>query len=339
MTSEIQKAQCVGLWLAEGDSTSKSEVTLTNNNSNIIVLFHNTLSKIFDFKNNPRVYVYSPSLDIKPTLPINVEHKYYIDRRANKPYFIYRIAGVSLVNDWRNIVSSMTKEEKFYKNILQGFFAGEGNIKFIKRSCSRTIRISQGQPNLTLEKILKNLNVKFIFSPDQRAYVISGRENLEKLANINIGILHLNKNEKLIEMMKTYKQYHFPKNYLKNEIVKILDKPFTSRQLSKLLNRSQARITRVLVILHKKDEVKNFRVHSVNFWVNKNVKIILISKRKQQILDLLNIPRKTSEISKLLKISWKSVFRRLKELEELNLVKRLDGLWYKIKTEKEVIAF
>jgi hypothetical protein len=339
MKFEEQIAQCTGLWLAEGDSVSKSEITLTNNNPELILLFHKTLTKLFNPKNPPRVYVYSPSVKMKPTLPLDIIHKHYVDGRANKSYYIYRVADVNIVNQWQSMTLNITQNVHFFKNILQGFFAGEGNIKFIKKSKSRIIRISQGQINPLLEKILNYFQIDFIYSPKERAYIISKRENLERLVKIDIGILHKIKNKKLIEMIETYKQYHYPKNHLKKELLKILNKPFTSKQLSHLFKRSQSRITRVLVSLNKENKIKKFRINSVTYWVNINQNIIIISKRKQQILQLLNKSQKTSDISKILKITWKSTFKRLKELERLNLVKNSNNLWYKVKTNKEVIVF
>lgn len=131
MTIRQEKvAQCVGLWLAEGDSKTKLEITLTNNCPKIIVFFHNVIDSLVISRNLPRVYVYSPSEDQKPRLPIDVEHKYYVDRRASQPYFIYRISDVQRVKEWKKTIKKFKRKTELYSFILQGFFAGEGNVKF-----------------------------------------------------------------------------------------------------------------------------------------------------------------------------------------------------------------
>jgi len=43
---EIKIAQCVGLWLAEGDRKSNHELTFTNNSKELIKFFHNAIMKI-----------------------------------------------------------------------------------------------------------------------------------------------------------------------------------------------------------------------------------------------------------------------------------------------------
>jgi predicted transcriptional regulator len=82
----------------------------------------------------------------------------------------------------------------------------------------------------------------------------------------------------------------------------------------------------------------NYRVGSLSYWTgDKN--IVIISNKKNKILDLLKKPRRTSEISDLLDVDPKSSFKRLKELEELNLVRKNDKFWYRIPSEKGVIVY
>jgi len=336
MIMQEEIAQCTGLWVAEGDNKSKFEITLTNNDENLIIFFHKIITSILNVQNKPRVYVYSPLKNIEVLLPIDVLHKHYIDERANKPYFIYRIADVKAVKKWYKIIEKIKREIKLYSFVLQGIFAGEGNIKFIKKFKSRVIRISQGEPNIFLEKILKQFNVKFRYSPRERAYVISGRANLEKLCQLNISNLHKEKDSKLKTMMNTYKQYHYTRGFLKDKLYNFLKSPYTSFQLAEIFKRSQTRITGELSNLKKQNKIKNFRVRSKTYWIRLDRNIIIISKRKQEFLDFLIIPRYTFEIANYLNINWKAAFRRLKELEKLNLVKFEDDLWHKIKTTEEV---
>lgn len=332
--------QCVGLWLAEGDTNSISEITFTNNQYYLIRFFYNSLKKIFIFKNKPRIYVYSKSRikHFKNLIP-NITHRFYVDRRANRPYFIYRVSGTRLVAEWIRLVEKIITEVDSYISVLQGFFAGEGNIKYIEKSKARVIRIAQGKPNQLVEKILNYLKVEFSYSKSERSYIISGRENLEKLVKINISKLHPEKNKKLAYMIKTYKQNHYPRGQLKHMLLKILEsEPKTSAELSKTFNRDPSRITRVLINLKKIGKVKNYRVGSLSYWTGNKTHII-ISDRKKTILNLLKIPRRTFEVANSMKVGQKAASRRLKELEELNLVKRKNKFWYKIPVEKEVIVY
>jgi hypothetical protein len=209
-------AKLCGLWLAEGDNFTNYEVTFTNNNEDLILFFHSNITKILDFKNQPRIYVYSPDKKEKPILSLNLLHKYYVDKRASKPYFIYRIADVNAVKEWKKIVNSAKNKKKFYPFLLQGLFAGEGSIKFHLKSKSRTLRISQGHPNPLIETILTYLGVTFDYDEAKRNYEITGRNNLEKLKLLNISVMHNTKHKKFLNMLNSYKQYHYSKNYLKN---------------------------------------------------------------------------------------------------------------------------
>lgn len=339
MELDHETAKLCGLWLAEGDNRTNSEVTFTNNNENLILFFHSNITKILDFKNQPRVYVYSPSKNVKPTLPLNLLHKYYVDERASRPYFIYRVADVSAVREWKKIVGIIKNKKKFYPFLLQGFFAGEGSLKFHLKSKSRTLRISQGQPNPLIEAILTYLRITFVYNEEKRNYEITGRNNLEKLKSLNISIMHLEKHEKFLNMVNSYKQYHYGKHYLQNEIYNILVKPFSTIELAKKFNRSQARIRKVVVKLKKEKKIFNFRVQSKSYWVRRDKNLIIISKKKERVLNLLRKPRLTSEIAENLNVAWKSVSRRLKELEKLNLVNQNNkGYWSRKKCRKKILA-
>jgi hypothetical protein len=54
---------------------------------------------------------------------------------------------------------------------------------------------------------------------------------------------------------------------------------------------------------------------------------------------MLDNPKYTSECAKHFKVCWKSSYRRLKELEKLNLVRRInDGKWIKLKVKNQILA-
>jgi predicted transcriptional regulator len=332
-------AKLCALWLAEGDNKTNSEITFTNNDRNLILFFHSNITRLLNFKNLPRLYVYSPSKNQRPALPINITHKYYVDERASKPYFIYRVSGVEAVKKWKSIVDIITNKKKFYPFILQGFFAGEGSLKFHLKSKSRTLRISQGNPNLLIESILNSMNIPFEYIQEKRNYEIRGRNNLEKLKSLNISIMHSEKHKKFLNMMNSYKQYHYKSGYLKKEIFNILTDSFSTSELAKKFKRSKARINRILLKLKKERKVLNYRVKSKSYWIREDQNLIIISKRKERILKFLKAPKLTSEIAKNFDINWKAASRRLKELKKLNLVtKDNNGYWRKNECEKKLIA-
>lgn len=334
---EAEIAQCVGLWLAEGDRKSNLELTFTNNSKKLIKIFHNTIMKIYDGKNEPRIYVYSPN-DKKIKIVGEIKTNFYLDKRASKPYYIYRLADVSFLKEWGKIVKKCKNDKKIYPYILQGFFAGEGNIKTGSHK-NRTLRISQGKKNKFVEKVLDYLEVKYRFSERGRSYIITGRKNLEKLKDISIAELHPEKNQKFESMMKSYKQKHYSKGELKNKVLKAIKSPKTSKELSKELERSQARIQRVLTNLKKDKKVYNFRVRSKDYWTKRD-DIIIISETKKKYLDALREGlKRTFEFSKKFDVCPKSSMNRLKELKKLELVKRnTNKEWALRENPKEVIV-
>ncbi len=226
-------AQTVGLWLAEGDHKTLREVTFTNNDPKLISFFHLVLWKYFRPRNPARIYVYWPSEDItfQRSVPGAV-YRIYVDRRANTPYYIYRVSGVELVRVWRRTERAICAEPRNYRGILQGFFAGEGNVKDIVGHHSRVLRIAQGKRLGLLERILRSFDVSFTYEPSERAYVISGRENLEKLWRISISELHSKKQARFTAMMSSYQQYHYGRQFLGPRISEILSSPLTTTEVA-----------------------------------------------------------------------------------------------------------
>ncbi len=273
------------------------------------------------------------------TLDINCQINYYIDNRATKPYFIYRIASTKLVSLWKDLVNKVIDEKRFNKYILRGFFAGEGNLKDGSHS-HRTIRLAQGKPNELIENILKFYGFKSSYNKNERSYIISGKWNWDILAKIKIADLHPIKKEKFWRMYKNYKEIHYPDHYLKENISIILKKSYTSSELSKKFKRSQARIYDILFFLKSEGKVKNFRVNSKCYWILTKQNKIIISKIKEKYILMLQISRKTTaEVAKDFNVCWKSAYRRLTELQKLNLVvKDSEGLWKVISTKKEVVV-
>ena len=56
-----QLAECAGLWLAEGDNKTNSEITFTNNCLELILFFRQVIEEIYKGSNKPRLYIYSPN--------------------------------------------------------------------------------------------------------------------------------------------------------------------------------------------------------------------------------------------------------------------------------------
>src|SRR3989344_2294797 len=161
-------AECVGLWLAEGDNKCQNEITFTNSCMSLVKHFDKNLRLIFNKYNpNIRIYVYSSKRE-----NIRIPIKYckinrYVDKRARKPYLIWRLSSVKLYMIWRNIVEEIKLDENYYPDILRGFFAGEGNIKTNKKSNVRVVRIAQGKPNKYTEKLLNKLKIAKKFKRDK----------------------------------------------------------------------------------------------------------------------------------------------------------------------------
>jgi predicted transcriptional regulator len=339
ITQEI--AECVGLWLAEGDSKTKGEITFTNNCFPLIKFFSKTILQIFkDYHLNPRLYIYSPD-ENKVKVPLkNIQINYYRDRRATKPYFLFRVASVKIVKEWIDLVKEITRKKIFFTSILRGFFAGEGNIKKTNSHNQRVIRIAQKKPNELVEKILNYHCVEYHFSYHERAYVISGIWNWERLASINLAELHPIKNEKFWKVYNGYIEKHYPNNHIRDNILQLLTKPYTSLELAQMFNRSHARLQEILILLKDEGTLERYKIYSDAYWIRTDQKKILISRIKQNYLfSLKKRKKKISDLAKEFNVCWKSAYRRLNELLKLQLVKQdNNGFWECVPTLKEVIV-
>lgn len=333
-------AICAGLWLAEGDNKSIREITFTNNCWELIKLFHKTLTSLFsEFKPKIRIYVYN-NTNQKIKIPLNgVQVNYYLDKRANKPYYIWRFANTEAMKKWKNTVTEIKANEELYDYLLKGFFAGEGNIKFHVNSSSRVIRIAQGKRNLFFENLFTKLGLTFKFYPRERSYSFSGKKNLDIFAKKSLCNLHPEKSKLFNNVYLNYKEEHYPKFYLKNNILKKLSDPKTTKELAKIFGRSQARVSEVLIQLKKEKLVNYYRINSLTYWTN-NKNLIIISKRKQEYIKKLQIKEmRTIDMARALNITSRSVNNRLNELVKLNLVGRKENKsWYLNKiSNKEVL--
>jgi hypothetical protein len=218
------------------------EVTFTNNNPKLIGFFHRALSKYFQLCNRPRVYVYRPSLGASYVRPVSgAVYRTYIDSRANVPYYIYRVSGVELVRRWRKASRAICASSSNYQGIIQGFFAGEGNIKETMSHHSRVLRIAQGRRFGLLERILRHFRVNFRYEASERSYVVSGRDNLQKLWNLGVSELHSKKHARFATMLSSYKQHHYKRLSLGPRLLEILRSPLTTREIASQVDRSESR--------------------------------------------------------------------------------------------------
>jgi len=326
---------CVGLWLAEGDQKTKNEITFTNNCPELIELFRSTINRLFP-NTNSRLYCYGAKAGDKLIEGIT---NFYSDKRASKPYYIYRLANVKYVPKWKNIVNEAITDPKNYQEILQGFFAGEGNVKYSKKQKSRVIRIAQKNRVSFLEKILDDLNVTYTFEKSNRSYWISNYKNLKKLFDVKLGILHPEKHKKFKEMFNDYKEIHYDDNWLKEKVFQELKVPKTTRELSKKYERSFARLTEIACSLKTGGKINNYKVKNTSFWVRRDTNTIVISKEKKEILDILKRKNyRIHEIGNKLNKSQKVIKKMLLGLEKEGLVENVDKIWNLKKTDKRIIA-
>ncbi len=335
---EKRVAECVGLWLAEGWNKSKSEITFTNTCLELIDLFKDTINEIFrghDY--NQRIYIYSKT-GKKISLPYpNCVIKYYVHKRATKPFLIFRIASVELIKEWRKKVTETLNKTKLFPYVLRGFFAGEGNIKEGSHN-SRVLRIAQIKQKKFIDRILEGLEIEFSFKIKNRSYEIHGKPMWDIFARLGLADLHPDKKKKFWEVYSHFKEEHYKINFLIKKILPLLKNPYSTKQLSEIFKRTPARIQEILTTLKKQNKINNFRVKNIDYWTN-NLNLVIISKLKNKYLLFLGGLKQTSEFAKEFKVCWKSSFNRLKELEKLNLIRRQkDGRWIKLATKKKILV-
>ncbi len=327
--------QVVGLWLAEGDKVTRMEVTFTNNQPYLIELFHEVIQENLVASNTPRIAVYLPRKDSPYAHPVaSARYRVYIDRRANFPYHIYRLSGVHVVKEWRKLVRGTCRIATNYQSILQGFFAGEGNVK-TGLHYSRAVRIAQGRPNRLLEKMLHHFRISFVYG-GHREYSITGRYNLAKFHSLELTVLHRAKHERFLKMMSSYRQNHFSNFTLRRLVLSNLAIPRTSAELASEYKRSISRLHQVLLDLKSSGNILMYHVNSRCYWVRTD-SIIVISRQKEKILCLLAEKHRAFELARVLERNAKSVLRRLHELEGLGLVTRRKHNWYRVPTPSKVV--
>lgn len=321
-------AECVGLWLAEGDNKTIREITFTNNCLELILFFQRVIEKIYTGNNKPHLYIYSPTeKQLFYSISGFKRIKFYIDRRARRPYYIYRLADVRFVKIWKNLIVEVKKNEKFHNDILRGFFAGEGNVKHSPLNNNhRSIRISCKLRNRFIEKIMNSLKVKYKYDNNHRNYNICGK-SLDKLHKINIASLHPEKESKFHKMIHSLKEKHYSPNYLKKIISSKSDKIHTSKELARIFNRDHTRIQEILSELKKEGKITYIKLKNKSVWAKNDVIERFLISKKLSLLKDLNKFGTINELSKNINLGPKSIRRRLRVLEKEDLVEKKKGKW------------
>jgi len=139
-------------------------------------------------------------------------------------------------------------------------------------------------------------------------------------------------------MLESYRQHHYKKGLFSQLVLKNLAFPVTSKDLSHKLERSSSRVSQVLIRLERSKRAQKFKVRSTYFWFRPGNDMVLISIQKGKILKLLDRPRRVFEIADAVHRTWKSVFRRLNELEHLGLVRQTKVGWFRVRSRRKVVA-
>lgn len=333
--------ECVGLWLAEGDKTTIREVTLTNNSIDIILFFSQRIMSLYKGKNKPRIYVYSPSKRKLYGSFNRTQINFYHDFRANRPYYIFRLADTNFSKEWKTVVGEIKSSKAFYPDILRGFFAGEGNIKFDKLQMSRIVRISQGKRDEFLESIFKELGLTFEFEPERRMYWFRGKNNMDIFDRLDIVSLHPEKYFAFKEMMCSYEAGL--DTTVEKAVYSLLKEPKKTKELVDMLKKNWIDIDRALKSLKQMNKIDYFRDDDNTYWARKDVVQKALLDRKTQILSRLNNPMAVGKLSDSIKISRRCVAIRLKELEKEGLIERTEKdnretKWKKTKEGEKFMA-
>lgn len=338
MIESKEIAECVGLWLAEGDKKTDREVTFTNNCMELIFFFHNTIKLLYKGKNKPRIYTYSPTDRVLISELQDFVVRNYMDKRANRTYFIYRLADVDFVKEWKMVVDFVKNHEEHYPEILRGIFAGEGNIKHdFENNNSRNLRISAGWRDLFIEKLLIYFNVKFSYEEHKRQYVITGR-HLDKLKEINIASLHPEKEAKFRKMFECLKEKHYSPGELKTVLLRDLNEFKKTSELAIKFQKSDLRMSEALCELKKEGRIGVVRIKGNSYWVRKEILNEYLNSERIKLLSHVRKKQTMTAIGKFLNLSRKSIRNRLIKLEIEGLVEKKGGYWMVKEESKTVVG-
>jgi|GEM_PF-786673 len=333
-------AECIGLWIAEGDKKTIREITFTNNCLDLVLFFKEIIRKIYTGSNQPRMYIYSPSqrqlfYHLEGFKKIN----FYIDKRANRPYYIYRLADSEFLRRWKDIVDEFSGKEEHYADILRGIFAGEGNVHHsIQNHNTKELRIASKDRNDFIEKILRYHDIRFDFDISHRSYNL--RINpIDRFIAIRLTELHPDKEARFIKILDSIKEIHYSPGQLEELILKTLHDNFmTTKELSASLKRSPLRILEVLQKLQKEDKVGHIRTNQRSCWsIKANLDKYRLNEKKF-ILSNIHVSNSFAEMGKNLNISRKSISKRVIAYEKEGVIEKDAGWWKMTEAGKQFIA-
>jgi hypothetical protein len=318
ITKEL--AECVGLWLAEGDNKTEREITFTNNCLELILFFHANMDQLYCGKNKPRLYVYSSTPRILITNLNGLIIRNYSDSRARKTYYIYRLANVQFVKEWKLTVNEVKLSPDYYPEVLRGLFAGEGNVKHdLKNNNSRHLRIASGVRNEFIEKLLCFFDIPLKFDSKKRVYWIHGR-SLEKLNSIDIASLHPEKEAKFRRMINSVKEKHYSPHEFRTLILKELNSFKTTKQLAKFFKKSEIYTLEVLSTLKKERTISNVKTKNGSFWAKKHIIEHHHEVEEFEILHNLNKHGSLSRTESVIGMARKVIASRLLRYQKEGLV-------------------
>lgn len=330
-------AECLGLWFAEGDSKTHKEICFCNSEITLVQYFDMILRKtILDSSSNIRIYCYSKEGSNFKVPFKNSSFKFYQDKRATRPYYIWRVGSVKLTKDWRQLFEEVIKDPKYYPDFLRGFFAGEGNIKTGSHNC-RTIRIAQKDRIKFIEEMYEYLGLTYTFRKEDRSYYFSGKWNWDIFAKYKLADLHLKRKKKFWDAFNSYKEIHYKNGFLKKETLKLLNKPMTTIEISQELDRSPARVYDVLTELRLENKAKYLHAGKTTYWFKSSLEIIIISNTLAKYLKGITNNNSILEMSCQFKVNERSVRKNIKSLQFKGLIEKKEGKWITKMSKKKLV--
>jgi len=336
--TEKEIAECAGLWLAEGDKKTNKEVTFTNSSIELILFFQKVIESLYQGKNKSRLYIYSPSPRIMITSLNNLRIRNYVDIRAKRTYYIYRLADVKFSKYWKEAVENITSDKNFYPELLRGIFAGEGNVKHdLKNNNSRNVRIASGVRDKFMERMLVFFEIPIKFDQEKRAYWVTGRY-VEKLNKMNIASLHPEKESKFRKMIDSVNEMHYSPGELKLILLGKLGSFKRTKDLANEVNRSQIHVLEVLRDLKHENKVGCIKFKGKTVWVKKDLLEKFLEEEKYKILHNLKKYASVTELSRGIGIYRKSISRKLREYQKEGLVERVNRNRWKMTEKGKIIV-
>lgn len=183
---------------------------------------------------------------------------------------------------------------------------------------------------------MRHFGISFTYGGN-RAYSITGRDNLARILALGLTELHPLKDARFQRMMSSHLQDHFSNHALGKLVYSQLMLLQTTEELASKFKRSGSRLRQVLADLKSQTQVRMFHVNSTCYWVRTDSKVIVISKQKMKILRLLVRVHRVFELAADLMKDKKCISRRLKELERLGLVRQKRPNWYRIPASSKVV--